>query len=71
MSVTGHNAALTPSHLAIPDLLAVLRKAGSRHISEEALRRDIAAGAPVNPDGTMNLLQYAAWLAKKEAGRGD
>ena len=70
MSATGHNAALTPSHLAISDLLAVLRKAGARHLSEEALRRDIAAGAPVNPDGTVNLLHYAAWLTKA-AGRGD
>jgi len=56
--------------LAVSDAVAVLRKAGSRHLSEEALRRDIAAGAPANPDGTVNLLHYAAWLAL-EAGRGD
>ena len=71
MPITGHNAALTPSRLAISDAVAVLRKAGSRHISEEALRRDIAAGAPVNSDGTVNILHYAAWLAAREAGRGD
>jgi len=70
MSASGVNAPLTPSRLAVSAVVAVLRSAGSRHITEEALRRDIAAGAPVNPDGTMNILHYAAWLAK-EAGRGD
>ena len=70
MSVTGGNAPLTPTHLAIPAAVAVLRAAGARHVSEEALRRDLAAGAPTNPDGTVNLLHYAAWLAR-EAGRGD
>jgi hypothetical protein len=63
MSVTGHNAALAPGHLAVSDAVAVLRKAGSRHITEEALRADLAAGAPANPDGTVNLLHYVAWLA--------
>ena len=24
------------------------------------------AGAPQNPDGTINLIEYAAWLAKEE-----
>ena len=70
MSVSGVNAPLTPTHLAIPAAVAVLRAAGSRHISEEALRRDLAAGAPANADGTVNLVHYAAWLAR-EAARGD
>jgi hypothetical protein len=26
---------------------------------------DIADGAPTNPDGTVNLVHYAAWLALK------
>jgi len=27
--------------------------------------------APVNPDGTINLVHYAAWLVKEYAARGD
>ena len=42
-----------------------LRQAGSRSISNESLSADIANGAPVNSDGTINLITYAAWLAKK------
>jgi len=35
------------------------------------IRYDIEAGAPVNADGTVNLVHYAAWLAKETASRGD
>ena len=34
-------------------------------ISEDTLREDLAAGAPANPDGTVNLVHYAAWLNKE------
>ena len=71
MSVIGHNAPLTAAHLAIPAAVAVLRAAGSRHISEEALRADLAAGAPANPDGTVNLAHYIAWLAREAANARD
>jgi hypothetical protein len=37
---------------------------------EARIRQDLAAGAPVNADGTVNLVHYAAWLTR-EAGRGD
>ena len=51
------------------ELLEVLRKVGSKHASEEQIQRDIADGAPTNPDGTINLVHYAAWLVK-EMSRG-
>jgi hypothetical protein len=37
------------------------------------LDADVAAGAPLNADGTLNLMHYAAWLARQSAGgeRGD
>ncbi|MGN0847888.1 MAG: hypothetical protein ACI4RA_10960, partial [Kiritimatiellia bacterium] len=38
--------------------------AGSRTISQEQLEADIAAGAPVNEDGSMNIIAYAAWILK-------
>ena len=39
------------------------RRAGSP-VTEEMLQADLAAGAPENADGTINLVHYAAWLAK-------
>ena len=50
-------------------LIEILRKSGSRETSPEALTTDIAAGSPVNEDGTINMIEYAAWLIK-EASRG-
>lgn len=58
--------------LPLETVVAVLRKAGARYLDAEAVRADLAAGAPANPDGTINLLAYAAWmlqrLAVKEGG---
>jgi hypothetical protein len=49
----------------------VLAAVGARYATVENIRRDIDAGAPVNADGTVNLVNYAAWLAKEMAARGD
>ncbi len=46
-------------------LVRLLKQAGSRTVSAETLAADIEAGAPKNPDGTVNLIHYAAWLAKE------
>ena len=56
---------LNSTALPIPDLVKIMRNAGSRYVSEDAIRKDINSGAPVNPDGTMNLVHYAAWLIKE------
>ena len=56
--------------LSIPDLVKIMRSAGSRHVSEENIRKDISAGAPVNPDGTVNIVHYAAWLVKEGGSDG-
>ena len=39
-------------------------------ISPDMLRADLAAGAPTNADGTINLVHYAAWL-NQEMGKTD
>ena len=51
---------------ALPKELVVraLNLAGSRSMSMETLEADIASGAPVNEDGTMNIIAYAAWILK-------
>ena len=61
---------LQPTSLTGVHLQQILTAAGGRPITEEMLRKDIEAGAPVNPDGTINLIHYAAWLARGMA-RGD
>ena len=55
--------ALTPAQAA-----KILAAAGSRRITEAMVRADIDAGAPTNADGTVNLVNYTAWLVKEMAG---
>lgn len=57
--------ALTPAQAA-----KILAASGNRRITEAMVRADIEAGAPTNADGTVNLVHYAAWLAR-EAAHGD
>ena len=45
-------------------LVKALKVAGSRTISDESLAADIEAGAPVNENGTVNIIAYAAWILK-------
>lgn len=64
---------INPLALPIPDAAKLLSKAGGRLIRAEQIEADVAAGAPTNGDGTINLVTYAAWLARErgERGRGD
>lgn len=55
-----------PEALKKETLVEALRRAGSRTITLESLEADIAAGAPVNSDGTMNIIAYTAWILKGE-----
>ena len=59
-----------PNALALADAARLLSRAGGQPVTVELLEADIAAGAPTNGDGTLNLVHYAAWLVK-EMGRGD
>jgi len=56
--------------LPISDLVKIMKNAGSRYVSEDAIRKDINSGAPVNPDGTVNLVHYTAWLVKENGRDG-
>jgi hypothetical protein len=53
---TGGRDVLNPASID-PDALA--RMLG---LAADAVRRHIDEGAPVNRDGTVNLIHYAAWL---------
>jgi hypothetical protein len=64
------NDSLDPNRLTVEQAARILSTAGRKLVSVETLEQDSAAGAPTNPDGTLNLVHYAAWLVK-EMGRGD
>jgi len=50
--------------LTIDQTAKILSSAGGRRISDQMIRSDIEAGAPTNPDGTINLVNYTAWIVK-------
>ena len=58
---------LNPQALSLADAARVLTASGTKPVTVEMLRADIDAGAPVNPDGTINLLHYTAWLVMEVA----
>ena len=57
--------ALSPAQAA-----RILSASGQRRLDEAQIRADIESGAPANADGTINLVHYAAWLARQVAERG-
>jgi len=59
------NDAKNPLALSVADAARLLNRVGGKSITEATLRADIAAGAPTNADGTINLVHYCAWLAKE------
>ncbi len=61
---------VNPQGLRLEDLARILSASGPRPVTVETLQADIDDGAPVNPDGTINVIQYTAWLVR-EMGRAD
>lgn len=51
--------------MAKPGFIQVLQHYGCQTISSEKLDAYIAAGAPVNDDGTINIVNFTAWLLKE------
>jgi len=62
---SGAGAKLSPTALPLADAARLLSAAGGQRVTVEMLEADIAAGAPTNGDGTLNLVHYAAWLVKQ------
>ncbi len=60
---------LNPQAIALADAARVFSAAAGTTIDVAKLETDVAAGAPVNADGTLNLVHYAAWLVR-EIARG-
>lgn len=57
-------------HVSKEDFVTAMRRSGSRTMTLERLEADIAAGAPVNTDGTVNILKYIAWIVKDTGDDG-
>ncbi len=70
MNDINRNSQLNPLALSLESVAGVLSRLSNSSVTLEMLRSDIAAGAPTNADGTINLVHYAAWLLK-EMGRGE
>jgi hypothetical protein len=61
---------LNPTSLPVADAARLLAHASGQAVTAAMIEADLAAGAPVNADGTINLVHYAAWLVK-EMKHGD
>lgn len=57
MNETAAKKMMNPMSLSIDDLAAML------HASAHTIRSHVeTGGAPSNPDGTMNIAHYTAWM---------
>ena len=56
--------------VAKEDFVTAMRRSGSRTLTLERLEADIAAGAPVNADGTLDILKYVAWIVREMGDDG-
>ena len=56
------DAKLDPTALTLPDAVRLLTAVGQSGVTVEMLEADIAAGAPTNANGTINLVTYTAWM---------
>ncbi len=62
---------LDPAALHTQQLAELLTKAGGVRVDLAQIETDLAAGAPSNHDGTINLVHYGAWLAREMSNRGN
>ncbi len=73
MSLESDNEADVPglrlTAMPAPTVLALLERAGCRHMDAATFQADESAGAPISSDGTVNLVAYAAWLVRELARR--
>ena len=66
----GKREHLNPNAMTVAQAAELFSKLARRRIPASHITEDIDAGAPTNPDGTLNVLHYAAWLLG-EMRRGD
>jgi len=64
------NEGLNISALSVPDAAKILASAYGRQVTEAQVREVAEDGDLIRADGTINLIQFAAFLAKAVT-RGD
>ncbi len=56
---------LNPNAISVGDLAKLLSRVGGTEIAPEVIEQDIEEGMPTNPDGTVSVVHYAAWLVQE------
>ncbi len=64
------NNQVDPTRLSIEQASKLLSAVYRERIDVVNIQEDIDAGAPTNSDGTINLVNYAAWQSK-DLGHAD
>jgi hypothetical protein len=59
------SSSLSLNALSVATAARLLSMVSGERVTEEMIRADLAAGAPANTDGTINLVHYTAWLVKE------
>ena len=65
--VSNSSEPANPNAMSKADLARMLSRVGNLPITVTMIEADVANGAPFNSDGSMNLIQYTAWLVKELA----
>lgn len=60
-------AAAVTALLSVAEAAELLSAAGLGVVEADVIEDDVASGMPVNEDGTIDLVQYAAWLTQQHA----
>ena len=66
-----NNVTLNPGAMSVAEVAKLLSAGGGKKITAEEIQADIDAGAPTNPNGTINLVHYTAWLLREMQTGGD
>ena len=66
-----NSSTINPGSLTVAEVAKLLSAGGGKKITAEAIQADIDAGAPVNTNGTVNLVHYTAWLLREMQTGGD
>lgn len=61
----GRQGGLNAQALSPQDVARVLTASGWKPVTVEMVQDCLDDGAPTNPDGTINVVQFSAWLVKE------
>ena len=62
---------VNPNALTMAQVVRLLSRSGASPVTSAMVEADLEAGAPRNPNGTINLVHYGAWLVKEMGRSGE